>query len=105
MKQEEKLATYFKALAAPARLRLFNLLKGRILCVNALAGTLKMTPAAVSQHLRVMREAGLIQAEKKGYFVHYRLDPKALNELGALVQKLIKIEEKKIMMRKNNEKV
>ncbi|HEK86403.1 MAG: ArsR/SmtB family transcription factor [Candidatus Saccharicenans sp.] len=95
MKQEEKLAAYFKALAAPARLRIFNLLKGRMLCVNALAEALKMTPAAISQHLRVMREAGLIQSEKRGYFVHYRLDPKALNEMGGLVQKLIKIEEKK----------
>ena len=95
MKQEKKMAKYFKALSAPPRLRLYNLLKQRMLCVNALAEALKMSPAAVSQHLRVMREAGLVQAEKRGYFVHYRLEPKALNELGELVQRLVKIEEKK----------
>ncbi|MBC7362504.1 MAG: helix-turn-helix transcriptional regulator [Candidatus Aminicenantes bacterium] len=92
MKQEEKLAKYFRALAAPARLQLFNLLKQRMLCVNALAAALNMTPAAVSQHLRVMREAGLIRSEKRGYFVHYRLEPEALRELSNLVQKLVRIE-------------
>lgn len=95
MKQEEKMARYFKALSAPPRLRLFNLLKQRMLCVNALAEALKLSPAAVSQHLRLMRETGLVQAEKRGYFVHYRLDPKSIEEFSRLVQKLLKIEEKK----------
>ena len=95
MKQEEKVARYFRALSATSRLRLFNLLKERMLCVNALAEALKMSPAAVSQHLRVMREAGLLQSEKRGYFVHYRLDPKAIDDFGQLVQKLLKTGEKR----------
>ncbi len=95
MKQEEKMARYFKALSAPPRLRLFNLLKQRMLCVNALAEALKLSPAAVSQHLRLMRETGLVRAEKRGYFVHYRLDPKSIEEFSRLAQRLLKIEEKK----------
>lgn len=48
------------------------------MCVNALAARLKVTQAAVSQHLRIMRDAGLVIDEKHGYFVHYRLNEQTL---------------------------
>jgi ArsR family transcriptional regulator, arsenate/arsenite/antimonite-responsive transcriptional repressor len=73
MPHDRELALMFKALAAPARIRMIQLLKNRALCVGALAKILAITPSAVSQHLGVLKEAGLVVAEKRGYFMHYRL--------------------------------
>lgn len=74
----DRLARFARALAAPTRLRIVALLRGRALCVNALAGQLDVTQGAVSQHLRVLRDAGIVVSEKRGYFVHYRLNDQAL---------------------------
>uniref|UniRef100_A0A7V6A3Q2 Transcriptional regulator n=1 Tax=Desulfobacca acetoxidans TaxID=60893 RepID=A0A7V6A3Q2_9BACT len=75
---DKELALVLKALAAPARISLVRLLKDRALCVGALAKKLGITPGAVSQHLGILKEAGLVEAEKRGYFMHYRLNPQTL---------------------------
>ena len=64
-------AMMFKALADENRLLLLRLLLRRNCCVRALARQLDISEAAVSQHLKVLREAGLIFGEKCGYFMHY----------------------------------
>jgi ArsR family transcriptional regulator len=71
-----ELTEIFKALSDPTRLRLVRLLSASegALCVNALAGRLEVSQSAVSQHLRVLRQAGLVRGERRGYFVHYSLD-------------------------------
>ncbi len=69
----KSLARLMKVLSAETRVRIVRLLKGRALCVNALAARLEITPGAVSQHLRILRDAGLVVDEKRGYFVHCRL--------------------------------
>lgn len=74
----EKLARIFKALSAETRVRIVQLLKGRALCVGALSAQLGVTQGAVSQHLRLLRDADLVIGEKRGYFVHYRLNEKTL---------------------------
>ncbi|RJX32961.1 MAG: transcriptional regulator [Desulfarculus sp.] len=80
-----ELARICKCLSADTRLRLLRLLKEQTLCVGALARRLRITPGAVSQHLRVLREAGLVVPEKRGYFVHYRVDQQGLDQwLSAL---------------------
>lgn len=80
-----------KALADETRLKLVKLLLTHNFCVRALARKLKISEAAVSQHLKVLREAGLLVGEKKGYFMHYGVNREllqtlagALNELAAL---------------------
>jgi DNA-binding transcriptional ArsR family regulator len=78
MKDPIRLARILKVLSVPARVRIVQLLKGRALCVNALTARLDITQGAVSQHLRIMRDAGLVVDEKRGYFVHYRLNEEAL---------------------------
>jgi len=78
MADAEKLARIFRLLSVDTRVRMIQLLKRRGLCVNALARSLELTPAAVSQHLRVLRDAGVVTADKRGYFVHYRIDEKTL---------------------------
>jgi DNA-binding transcriptional ArsR family regulator len=96
MDEIEELADIFKALSDPTRLRLVKLLsestpghatadeyplgecKRGPLCVNALAHRLGVTQSAVSQHLRVLRQAGLVHGQRRGIFVHYTLDQDGL---------------------------
>jgi len=78
MKEAEKLSRVFKVLSVGTRVRMVQLLKSRALCVNALARELKISSAAVSQHLRILRDADIVTAEKRGYFVHYRVNDKTL---------------------------
>jgi DNA-binding transcriptional ArsR family regulator len=71
-------ARMLKVLSVPARVRIVTLLKGRALCVGALTARLEVTQGAVSQHLRIMRDARLVIDEKRGYYVHYRLNEQTL---------------------------
>ncbi|MFW6155465.1 MAG: ArsR/SmtB family transcription factor [Planctomycetota bacterium] len=72
------MARRLKVLSVGTRVRIVQLLKGRALCVNALAARLGVTQGAVSQHLRIMRDADLVIDDKRGYFVHYRLNEDTL---------------------------
>lgn len=74
----DKLARILKVLAVGTRVRIIQLLRQRALCVNALAVRLDVTQGAVSQHLRVMRDADLVIDERRGYRVHYRLNEETL---------------------------
>ncbi len=88
MDKVEELVEIFKALSDPTRLRLVKLLndcqpgvcKGGPLCVNALAHQLGVTQSAVSQHLRILRQAGLVRGARHGAFMHYSLDPAGLDK-------------------------
>ncbi|MFH1091437.1 MAG: metalloregulator ArsR/SmtB family transcription factor, partial [Pseudomonadota bacterium] len=56
MTEFNELTKIFKCLAVEARLKIIQLLQGRVLCVNALAANLNLTQGAVSQHLRILRD-------------------------------------------------
>jgi ArsR family transcriptional regulator len=83
-----RVAEVLKALSVPSRIRILELLKdGGPLPVKEIAGTLEMTSPAVSQHLKVLRHAGLVKAERKGYWVPYSIDATALSDCcGMMVQ-------------------
>lgn len=70
----EKQIKIFKALASESRLRILLLLKEHPQCVGALAKRLGMTQPSISQHLRILTEAGLVRSTKTGYWVHYEMD-------------------------------
>jgi DNA-binding transcriptional ArsR family regulator len=72
----------FKALADETRFKLVKLLLNHDLCVGALAKQLSISEAAVSQHLKSLREAGLVRGEKRGYWTHYAVEKEMLQELG-----------------------
>ena len=93
MTDPEDLARILKVLSVGTRVRIIQLLKDRALCVNALAARLDVTQGAVSQHLRILRDAGLVTAEKRGYFVHYRLNGRALARCQALLADLLEVPE------------
>ena len=84
-----KLARIFKVLSVDTRVRMIELLKRRSLCVNALARSLEISPAAVSQHLRVLRDADIVSAEKRGYFVHYRVNNATLAQWNKAAKRLL----------------
>jgi DNA-binding transcriptional ArsR family regulator len=90
MSNPEKLARIFNVLSVGTRVRIIDLLKRRSLCVNALARALEITPAAVSQHLRVLRGADIVTAEKRGYFVHYKVNKGTLAKWKEAAEGLLK---------------
>ena len=71
-----------KALADSNRFKLVELLLQHDYCVGALAKRLELTEAAVSQHLKSLREAGLVWGEKRGYFTHYSVNKDVLKNLS-----------------------
>jgi len=69
----------FKALAVETRVRIIDLLKSRgPLGAKNIAEMIGITPAAVSQHLKILRQAGLVRSERKGYWIPYAIDEEAL---------------------------
>ena len=89
MTDARKLARIFKALSLDTRVRIVLLLKERALCVNALAARLGVSPSAVSQHLRILRDADLVTPDKRGYYVHYELNSETLSRWRELVDDLL----------------
>jgi ArsR family transcriptional regulator len=81
----EKLAEMFKVFSDPTRLKLVKLLSAHdgALCVNALARHLEVTQSAVSQHLRILRQVGLVESDRRGTFVHYALNRDTLESFKA----------------------
>ncbi len=73
-----QLLDVLKSLADETRMEILNLLLTHDLCVGALARNLGISEAAVSQHLKILRKAGVIKGEKRGYFTHYYADRDAL---------------------------
>lgn len=71
----------FQAIADPTRRKLLELLADNELPVTVISGHFPMTRTAVSKHLRILAEAGLVKDRKVGREVRYRLDPDPLLEL------------------------
>jgi ArsR family transcriptional regulator, arsenate/arsenite/antimonite-responsive transcriptional repressor len=79
----EELAARFKALGDPARVAIVNRLAGAgEVCVCALVGDLGLSQPTVSHHLRILRQAGLVEAARRGTWAYYRLVPDAVRRLG-----------------------
>ncbi len=78
----EQQAAMFAALADPTRLRLLKILIRQsppgCRCVNNLCNLLGVTQPAVSQHLRVLKSVGLVRGERRGFRIHYLIDPEGL---------------------------
>ena len=72
-----------KALADEKRLKILHMLIANDLCVGALAKHLSISKPAVSQHLQILRKAGLVKGEKRGYWTHYVVDRQALIQIAS----------------------
>jgi ArsR family transcriptional regulator len=86
--QAADLAAGFKALGDPVRLRLLSLIaarKGSEVCVCELTDAFTVTGPTISHHLRVLREAGLIDCQRRGTWVYYWIVPARMAALSQLL--------------------
>ena len=83
---EEKV---LKAIGDAKRFQLLQLMSKQGYCVSALAKISQLSESAVSQHLKVLREAGLVYGVKRGYYTHYSVDKDALSRIIAELQQMI----------------
>lgn len=88
MEWSMELIKSLKALADKKRLKILRLLLSSDLCVGALAKHLGISKPAVSQHLRILRKAGLIRGEKRGYWTHYMVDRRVLVQIAEELNEL-----------------
>lgn len=82
------LAPAFKALGDPVRLQLMSMIasaEGGEVCVCDLTPAFDLTGPTISHHLKTLREAGLVDAERRGTWVYYRARPQILRQLAALL--------------------
>jgi ArsR family transcriptional regulator len=82
------LAPAFKALGDPVRLRLMSMIAsapGGEICVCDLTPAFSLSGPTISHHLRTLREAGLVEADRRGTWVYYRAQPGLLRQLAALL--------------------
>ena len=75
-----------QALAEPRRRRILTLVRDRELAVSEIAAQFDVTRPAISQHLRVLKEAGLVTDRREGTRRYYRAVPEGLAELRAFVE-------------------
>jgi ArsR family transcriptional regulator len=87
-KQADQVAPLLKALADPVRLRLMSLVashEGGEACVCDLTDAFALSQPTISHHLKVLHGAGLLDRDKRGVWVYYRVRPDALANLGMLI--------------------
>ncbi|MCR5288811.1 MAG: metalloregulator ArsR/SmtB family transcription factor [Treponema sp.] len=77
-----------KVLGEPMRYRIFEALLERKHCVRSLSKKLQVTESAISQHLKIMRENGLVYGEKYGYHTHYFPKQEAVDYLADMFCKM-----------------
>jgi ArsR family transcriptional regulator, arsenate/arsenite/antimonite-responsive transcriptional repressor len=86
--QAERIAPLLKALADPVRLRLLSLVAahaGGEACVCDLSDAFDLSQPTISHHLKVLHESGLLERDKRGVWVYYRVARGALADLAALI--------------------
>lgn len=82
----EQAVQIFKALGDETRLKILIILSKRKICAKGIAKHLNISEAAVSQHLKILKESGIIVGVKSGYFVHYILQEDILFDLLKFIE-------------------
>lgn len=93
----------FKALSDRNRLRIINMLKHRAMCVCEITDILKLSQSTVSGHLRVLKEAEIVEDTKDGLWIEYSLckDKNLNNQLLDLTETFFEADEKMKLERDN----
>ncbi|MGH3684623.1 MAG: ArsR/SmtB family transcription factor [Pseudonocardiaceae bacterium] len=85
-----ELAAVFKALGDPVRLRLLSMIASRAggeVCVCELTPAFELSQPTISHHLKLLRQAGLIDCQRRGTWVYYWLLPEMTDKLAALLSR------------------
>ena len=86
---EKEMIKIFKALSVDSRVKILKLIKDRTLCVNAIKQQLDITQPAVSQHLSILKAAGLVNHDRYGSIIHYSMNVSRLEDFKKSVQKYL----------------
>ena len=86
---DKAMAKIFKALGDETRLEIVRMLVGKERCVCAFLNAFSMTQPAISNHLRVVREAGVVIDSRDGRWIFYRLNPEAFQAIQLVCQNLL----------------
>jgi len=79
----------FKVLSVETRVKIIELLKGQgPLGAKDIAATIGITTAAISQHLKILKQAGLVRSERKGYWIPYTIDEKAMENCRQILNEV-----------------
>jgi ArsR family transcriptional regulator, arsenate/arsenite/antimonite-responsive transcriptional repressor len=81
-----------KSLSDQTRYKILKMLLARDYCVGGLARSLNISEAAVSQHLKILKEAGIVTGNKHGYFMHYQVDVGLVEHLANELMGLTRID-------------
>ena len=84
----DQIVRILKALGDETRLKILVILSRRRICAKGVAKHLDISEAAVSQHIKVLKDAGIITGEKVGYYVYYDLQEPALLEIVKFVEQV-----------------
>ena len=79
----------FKVLSVETRVKILELLKAHGPSgAKDIAATIGVTTAAVSQHLKILKQAGLVRSERKGYWIPYSIDEKAMENCRQILNEV-----------------
>ncbi|MCL5985548.1 MAG: metalloregulator ArsR/SmtB family transcription factor [Actinobacteria bacterium] len=79
----------FKALSIETRVKILEILKSKgPLGSKNIAEMVGITPAAVSQHLKILKQAGLVRSERNGYWIPYSIDKEALENCRQILNEI-----------------
>lgn len=84
--EARRFAPMFKALGDPVRLQMLSMIATvDELCVCEITPAFDLSSGTISHHLKTLREAGLVDCERRGTFVYYCIKPEAMTALSALL--------------------
>lgn len=89
----EEIVAFFKALADPNRLRIVGLLAEESRCGQELAAALRLTPATVTHHIRLLKDVGLIREERRAPYTYFELDRSRLQRTVKAALKRERVQE------------
>jgi DNA-binding transcriptional ArsR family regulator len=79
----------FKAMSVDTRVKIIELLKSQgPLGVTNIAGLIGITPAAVSQHLKILRQVGLVRSERNGYWIPYSINKAGMEQCRQMLNEV-----------------
>ena len=76
----ETLIKIFKALSDETRLKILMIISSKVICQKGISKYLQISDSAVSQHIKILKEANILTGYKEGYYVFYRINEDVFNE-------------------------
>ena len=86
---DKEIVKIYRALSVNSRLQILKLIKDRKLCVNAITKKLSISQPAVSQHLSILKDAGLVKSDRYGSIIHYTINRNRLDNFKKSVKKTL----------------